>query len=277
MRLLYEPGRAGPPPARYDWRRWSAGSQRLARGERMMAAKHAWFAALLRAPARRVPPPRRDEPRPSGRAGLGVHPPSARPGSVASAEGRGRYDDLVPAAGLARVPRRLGGRRTTSTSCGPTSATATTQHACGPPRLVDEASRRPLPTRRPSTGPARRTSTTSPPFAMSGTKTPYLRELDAARAAPARRLLDYGCGIGSDGLRLQRLGYRVDFADFDNPSDAYLRWRLERRGVDAPVHDVEQRRAGRLRPRLLLRRHRARRRPVRLPRRARAARGSSCS
>jgi SAM-dependent methyltransferase len=74
-------------------------------------------------------------------------------------------------------------------------------------------------------------------FAMTGTKLPYIREL--MRRVPAgARLLDYGCGIGSDGLLLLEAGYRVEFADFDNPSTAYLRWRLARRGLDAPVHDL---------------------------------------
>ena len=74
---------------------------------------------------------------------------------------------------------------------------------------------------------------------MTGTKTPYLHEL--VRHVPAgARLLDYGCGIGSDGLMLLEAGYRVEFADFDNPSVAFLRWRLERRGLDAPVHDLDE-------------------------------------
>jgi GT2 family glycosyltransferase len=75
-------------------------------------------------------------------------------------------------------------------------------------------------------------------FAMSGTKEPYRRDL-MSLVPPGARLLDYGCGIGSDGLRLLEAGYRVEFADFDNPSVAYLKWRLERRGVSAPVHDLD--------------------------------------
>ncbi|MGE4426193.1 MAG: class I SAM-dependent methyltransferase [Solirubrobacteraceae bacterium] len=66
-------------------------------------------------------------------------------------------------------------------------------------------------------------------FAMTGTKEPYhaaLRRL----VRPGARILDYGCGIGSDGLRLLDDGYDVTFADFANPSTAYLAWRLERRG-----------------------------------------------
>ena len=76
-------------------------------------------------------------------------------------------------------------------------------------------------------------------FAASGTKHPYLERLTAAVPPPAR-LLDYGCGIGSDGLLLLEAGYDVEFADFDNPSVAYLRWRLERRGLEAPIHDLDR-------------------------------------
>src|SRR5207248_483828 len=76
-------------------------------------------------------------------------------------------------------------------------------------------------------------------FAMSGTKLPYHGDLE--RIVPSgSRLLDYGCGIGSDGLRLLDRGYRVEFADFDNPSARYLRWRLDRREIAAAVHDVER-------------------------------------
>jgi SAM-dependent methyltransferase len=76
-------------------------------------------------------------------------------------------------------------------------------------------------------------------FAMTGTKVPYLHEL-VRHVPPGAHLLDYGCGIGSDGLMLLEAGYRVEFADFDNPSVGFLRWRLERRGFDAPVHDLDK-------------------------------------
>jgi GT2 family glycosyltransferase/SAM-dependent methyltransferase len=75
-------------------------------------------------------------------------------------------------------------------------------------------------------------------FAMTGTKRPYVRDL-RRHVQQGARILDYGCGIGSDGLRLIDAGYDVAFADFDNPSTQYLRWRLERRGFDAPIYDVE--------------------------------------
>ena len=74
-------------------------------------------------------------------------------------------------------------------------------------------------------------------FAMTGTKLPYLEELQR-HVEPGARLLDYGCGIGADGLLLLEAGYRVEFADFDNPSVEYLRWRLAHRGLDAPIHEL---------------------------------------
>jgi SAM-dependent methyltransferase len=76
-------------------------------------------------------------------------------------------------------------------------------------------------------------------FAMTGTKLPYLREL-LRWIPPGARVLDYGCGIGSDGLALLEAGYRVEFADFDNPSLEYLRWRLRRRRLTAAVHDLDR-------------------------------------
>ena len=75
-------------------------------------------------------------------------------------------------------------------------------------------------------------------FAMTGIKLPYL-ELLTERVPPGSRVLDYGCGIGADGLLLLEAGYKVEFADFSNPSTRYLRWRLERRGFEAPVHDLD--------------------------------------
>ena len=75
-------------------------------------------------------------------------------------------------------------------------------------------------------------------FAMSRTKEPYLRDLTALVPADAR-ILDYGCGIGSDGLLLLEAGYDVGFADFANPSTEYLRWRLRKRGLQAPIYDLD--------------------------------------
>lgn len=53
-------------------------------------------------------------------------------------------------------------------------------------------------------------------------------------------VLDYGCGVGADGLRLARAGFTPSFADFDTECTKYLRWRLERKGRDWPVYDIEK-------------------------------------
>ena len=42
-------------------------------------------------------------------------------------------------------------------------------------------------------------------------------------------VLDYGCGIGCDGLWLLDAGYDVSFVDMEGPSLAFLRWRLAQR------------------------------------------------
>ena len=75
-------------------------------------------------------------------------------------------------------------------------------------------------------------------FAMWDTKLPYRRVLESLMR-PGSTVLDYGCGIGTDGLRLIRRGYRLSFADFANPSAEYLKWRLSRRNLDARVFDLE--------------------------------------
>jgi SAM-dependent methyltransferase len=76
-------------------------------------------------------------------------------------------------------------------------------------------------------------------FAMTQTKLPYLRVLTGL-IEPGARVLDYGCGIGSDGIALAEAGYRVEFADFENPSTEYLRWRLRERGLSAEVHNLDE-------------------------------------
>ncbi|MDQ6775805.1 MAG: glycosyltransferase [Actinomycetota bacterium] len=75
-------------------------------------------------------------------------------------------------------------------------------------------------------------------FAMSGSKDPYRRTLSLL-LAPGASVLDYGCGIGSDGLRLLEAGYRVSFADYENPSTRYLLWRLAQRKLSAEFYDLD--------------------------------------
>ena len=74
--------------------------------------------------------------------------------------------------------------------------------------------------------------------AIGSASGPYRSALRRIVPPPAR-LLDYGCGVGSDGLRFLAEGYEVAFADYENPSTRYLRWRLEGRHVNSPVFDIE--------------------------------------
>lgn len=53
-------------------------------------------------------------------------------------------------------------------------------------------------------------------------------------------VLDYGCGIGGDGLNMMRFGFSPAFADFNTRCTDFLRWRLARRNLSAPVYDIEK-------------------------------------
>lgn len=50
-----------------------------------------------------------------------------------------------------------------------------------------------------------------------------------------KSLVDFGCGIGTDGLKLLYRGFDITFYDFRNPSTDYLKWRLQKRGLKAKI------------------------------------------
>ena len=115
-------------------------------------------------------------------------------------------------------------------------------------------------------------------FAMSGTKAPYLRGAGRRSSRRGARLLDYGCGIGTDGLRLLRRGLRGRVRRLRQPEHRVPALAARRRRASTRRSTTStRRRARRLRPRLRLRRDRARRGPVRVPGRARGPRRRSCS
>lgn len=58
---------------------------------------------------------------------------------------------------------------------------------------------------------------------------PYLRKYNC------RRILDFGCGIGNDGLKLLAAGYEVVFHDYRNLSTEFLAWRLKQRDYTAEI------------------------------------------
>lgn len=230
MRLIYEPAALALHVHGYDWSALERRFATRAVGERLMAAKHPWFSPFYASRIHHA----EGEPRVSRiwPSLVGRLPPGplrrvaharadrwyfsrlARPFLDAWEAGR-ELDELREYLGGSYDPLQLADHRGVvereEASIGDEATFYRSSHGY----LYDLTA-----------------------FAMSGTKSPYLADL--RRVVPTgSRVLDYGCGIGSDGLRLLDAGYRVSFADFDNPSTRYLRWRLDRRGMVAYVHDLD--------------------------------------
>ena len=232
MRLVYEPAALVQHLHPYGIETLERRFEGIARGERMMAAKHPWFepwfarrvlAAEVRPPVSRAWPAVVDlVPDRFGRARRAAEARADRWYHQRIAHSFLRTWDGI--ADLDELREYLGDAYDEALLQGHAAAVDAEEHTA-----VDEAA-------------FYRTSQMYlydlTVFAMSGTKLPYLRAL--TRVMPrGSRVLDWGCGIGADGLRLLERGYDVSFADFDNPSVKYLRWRLARRGVDADVFDIE--------------------------------------
>ncbi len=73
--------------------------------------------------------------------------------------------------------------------------------------------------------------------ALAG-RTDHALSLLQRHLLPLSRVLEYGCGIGSDGLRLAQAGYSVQFADHPGPPLTYLTWRLGDRGLLLPIYEL---------------------------------------
>lgn len=48
-----------------------------------------------------------------------------------------------------------------------------------------------------------------------------------------KSVLDFGCGVGNDGLDMLDIGLSVFFADLQSPSTEFLQWRLKKRNYDS--------------------------------------------
>lgn len=66
-------------------------------------------------------------------------------------------------------------------------------------------------------------------------KPPYRRSILQV-LPPPRSMLEFGCGIGSDGMWFHERGYDVSFYDLPSRGLEYLRWRMEWRGLALPIH-----------------------------------------
>ena len=232
MRLLYEPGARTEHLHRYDLTALERRFRAIGEGEHVMARTHPWFSPFFLARVRHAvaEPPRGlwwplvvdRVPRGAGslrrrverRADSWYHQHLAGPflsGWAAEAD-RAELEDYL---GSRYDPRRLVAHQHEVDSERNAAPDEDTFYRTSEAYLYDLTA-----------------------FAMSGTKAPYLAELCSA-VPPGSRVLDYGCGIGADGLRLAAAGYDVAFSEFDNPSAAFLRWRLERRRLACPVYDLD--------------------------------------
>ena len=232
LELWYEPDALALHLHSYDWERVLARYESRARAERRMEAKHDWFKPYFAEAVRHAASQRRASPLWSR---VVERVPAMLPGARTFARERANrwYHqraaprflavwDGVPAQ--AELEEYLGDAFDLDLLQGHAAAVELESAEC-----PDEAT-------------FYRTSAMYlydlTAFAMTGTKRPYLNDLGRF-VAPGAAVLDYGCGIGSDGLQLLAEGYRVAFADFTNPSTAYLRWRLARRDIDAAVYDLD--------------------------------------
>ena len=74
----------------------------------------------------------------------------------------------------------------------------------------------------------------------SGDRDNFSKDVDNLRKRfGVSSAIDYGCGVGNDGLMFLEHGLEVDFVDFKCPSVDFLNWRVKRRKLKAQVVDVE--------------------------------------
>lgn len=232
MRLLYEPGALALHVHRHDWASIERRYESRARAERLMASKHDWFSPWFhrRIEAHAAVPPispawpylvdlipswaRGLRARTEAKADAWYHQRLA-PRFLAAWEGERELDELREYLGDAYDPARLINHKLMVDHEAASVADEARFYRTSELYLYDLTV-----------------------FAMSRTKDPYRRVLRSL-VPPGASVLDYGCGIGSDGLELLEAGYRVSFADYENPSTRYLRWRLGHRGLSAEVYDLD--------------------------------------
>jgi SAM-dependent methyltransferase len=230
MVLRYQPAALAQHHHRYDWDGVVARFRGIAAGEMRMAERHEWFEPFFRA---RVEAAAAQRPSNGAWVRLARRLPPGPLRDVARGEANAWYlqrlaepflDAWWAEQDLAELQRYLGDDFDAAKLASHGALVEAEERAATDERAFYRSSQAYL------------YDLTA--FAMSGTKRPYLRDLRTL-VPPGASILDHGCGIGADGLRLAELGYRVAFADFDNPSTAYLRWRLAQRGIDTEVYDVE--------------------------------------
>lgn len=64
--------------------------------------------------------------------------------------------------------------------------------------------------------------------------------LHYARRLGAKRYLDFGAGVGANGLLFAQFGFHVTLADISTAMLEFARWRLQRRGLNAELIDLNR-------------------------------------
>ena len=72
---------------------------------------------------------------------------------------------------------------------------------------------------------------------LNGLREPYFQCV--RETSPLCEVLEYQCGIGSDGIQLTIMGYPSAFAGESGRCMDFLKWRIEQRGLDARIYSLK--------------------------------------
>ncbi|MFC1653295.1 hypothetical protein ACFL1M_00415 [Patescibacteria group bacterium] len=75
----------------------------------------------------------------------------------------------------------------------------------------------------------------------SGDRDTFSSDMDKiSKRFSVSSFVDYGCGVGNDGLLMIEKGFRAEFVDYMCPSVDFLKWRLNNRALKNVIIDVEK-------------------------------------
>lgn len=70
-------------------------------------------------------------------------------------------------------------------------------------------------------------------------KIPY-RRIIRENFAPPASLLEFGCGVGTDGIQFAESGYKVAFTDYPSECTKFLEWRLKLHEINAQFYPFDE-------------------------------------
>ena len=75
---------------------------------------------------------------------------------------------------------------------------------------------------------------------QSGDRTSFKKVIDRLISDYSiKSVIDYGCGVGNDGLYFLSKKLETYFIDYDCPASSFLRWRLREKNIASRFFDVE--------------------------------------